>query len=75
MGVPVPSGVAKQREVLEHVKIIGSELEEGAKAGSYKNRMSGIESNVIARRVSDGFHEPLCSQKFLDGKMRKLNNS
>ena len=39
-----------------------------------KDRMRGLESNVIARDISDGFRKPIRRQEFFDGEMRKLNN-
>src|SRR5258708_2115831 len=63
---PVLSSVSSQREVLDVVAVTAIvQSEENVKACLCKDRMRGLESNVIARDVSDGLRKPVCRQKFL----------
>ena len=73
MGEPVLSSIRSHWEVVDQTTC-ESESEEPTKAYPYKKRMSGIESDVIARDISVGFCEAVCRQEFLDGEMRELDN-
>ena len=75
MRVPILSSVSSQREVLDVVTVnMIVQSKEHTKACLCKNRMRGLESNVITRDTPDGLRKPVRRQEFLDGKMRKLDN-
>ena len=72
---PVLSSVSSQRELVDIVTVNAIvQSEEDAKTCLCKDRMRGLESNVIVRDISDGFRKSVRRQEFLDGEMRKLDD-
>ena len=72
---PILSSISSQREALHAVTVDAIiHLEKNAEACSYKNCMRSLESNVVARNISDGFRKAVRCQEFFDRKVRKLNH-
>jgi hypothetical protein len=76
MRVPVLSSVSSQGKVLDVVTInVIVQSQENANACLCKNRMDRLKLNVIVGDIFDGLCQPFRHQTFLDGKMRKLNDT
>src|ERR1700679_826738 len=72
---PVLSSVWSQRKVFDVVSVnVIVQSEKNTDACLCKNRMCGLEFNVIGRDVSHGLSKSVRRQEFPDGEMRELND-